>query len=99
MQFKVNVKNTGKRDGTEVVQIYIRKADDEEGPVKSLRAFRPVTLKAGKSATVNITLSPDTFEFFDPESNVMRVMAGEYEVLYGTSSERKDLKKIKVRIQ
>ena len=86
VQFKVNVKNTGKRDGTEVVQIYIRKADDKEGPVKSLRAFRPVTLKAGKSTTVNITLSPDTFEFFDPETNTMRIVPGDYEIMYGNSS-------------
>ena len=54
--------------------------------MKSLRAFRPVTLKAGKSATVNITLSPDTFEFFDPETNTMRIVPGDYEIMYGNSS-------------
>lgn len=54
--------------------------------MKSLRAFRPVTLKAGKSVTVNITLSPDAFEFFDPETNTMRIVPGDYEIMYGNSS-------------
>ena len=42
MNFKVNVKNTGKYDGAEVIQVYVRKVDDAEGPIKSLRAFRRV---------------------------------------------------------
>ena len=51
--FKANVKNTGKREGTEVVQVYVRKVGDKEGPVKTLRAFRS---KAGKSSVVSIDL-------------------------------------------
>ena len=93
------IKNTGERDGDEVIQVYIRKLKDKEGPLKTLRAFKRVHVKSGEKKQISIHLPNDSFEFFDPESNVMRVMAGEYEVLYGTSSERKDLKKIKVRIQ
>ena len=40
LNFKVNVKNTGKYDGAEVIQVYVRKVVDAEGPIKSLRAFR-----------------------------------------------------------
>lgn len=60
--FKANVKNTGKREGTEVVQVYVRKVGDKEGPVKTLRAFRSIPLKAGKSSVVSIDLPPRTFE-------------------------------------
>lgn len=93
------IKNTGERDGEEVIQVYIRKLKDKEGPLKTLRAFKRVHVKSGEKKQISIHLPNDSFEFFDPEFNVMRVMAGEYEVLYGTSSEGKDLKKIKVRIQ
>ena len=87
LNFKVNVKNTGKCDGAEVIQVYVRKVDDMEGPVKSLRAFRRVPLKAGESCVVSIDLLPATFEFFDPVTNTMRVMPGKYEVMYGNSSD------------
>ena len=93
------IKNTGERDGEEVIQVYIRKLKDKEGPLKTLRAFKRVHVKSGEKKQISIHLPNDSFEFFDPEFNVMRVMTGEYEVLYGTSSEGKDLKKIKVRIQ
>lgn len=87
VKFKVNVKNTGKRDGAEVVQIYVRKTGDKEGPVKTLRAFRRVHVKAGKSITVHFDLTPESFEFFDPQTNTMRVVPGEYEIMYGNSSD------------
>ena len=80
--FKANVKNTGKREGTEVVQVYVRKVGDKEGPVKTLRAFRSIPLKAGKSSVVSIDLPPRTFEFFDPETNTMRILPGDYEIMW-----------------
>ena len=60
LNFKVNVKNTGKYDGAEVIQVYVRKVDDAEGPIKSLRAFRRVPLKAGETCVVSIDLLPTT---------------------------------------
>ena len=93
------IKNTGKRDGDEVIQVYIRKLKDKEGALKTLRAFKRIHVKSGEKKQISIHLPNDSFEFFDPESNKMRVMAGDYEILYGTSSERKDLKQIKVRIE
>lgn len=64
LNFKVNVKNTGKYDGAEVIQVYVRKVDDAEGPIKSRRALRRVPLKAGETCVVSIDLLPTTFEFF-----------------------------------
>lgn len=95
----VPVTNTGKRDGTEVVQVYIRDLSDAEGPLKSLRGFKRVSLKAGASATVDITLTPESFEFFDPETNTVHGKQGRFEILYGSSSLDSDLKKVLVNVK
>ena len=94
----VPVTNTGKRDGTETLQLYIRNLQDPDGPLKSLRAFQRVSVKAGKTVTVELKLTNKSFEFWDPETNTMRVKPGKYEILVGTSSQRKDLKKLDVTI-
>ena len=94
----VPVTNTGKLDGTETVQLYIRNLQDPEGPLKSLRAFQRVNVKAGKTVTAELKLTNNSFEFWDPETNTMRVKPGKYEVLVGTSSQDKDLKKLSISI-
>mgnify|MGYP005903361295 FL=1 len=99
VNFKVNVKNTGRFNGAEVIQVYVRKIDDKEGPVKSLRAFRRVPLKIGESRTVSIDLSPNTFEFFDPITNTMRIVSGKYEIMYGNSSNTPIENKLSITIQ
>ena len=92
--FAVDVKNVGQRDGTEIVQLYIRNLQDPDGPLKSLRAFQRVSVKAGQTKTVKLTLDHKSFEFWDPETNTMRVKPGKYEILIGNSSSDKDLKKL-----
>ena len=92
----VPVKNVGQRDGTEIVQLYIRNLQDPDGPLKSLRAFERVDVKAGQTATANLTFEHDSFEFWDPETNSMRVKPGKYEILIGTSSLDKDLQKLTI---
>ena len=94
----VPVTNTGKFDGTETVQLYIRNLQDPEGPLKSLRAFQRVNVKAGKTVTAELKLTDISFEFWDPETNTMRVKPGKYEILVGTSSQDKDLKKLSISI-
>ena len=94
----VPVTNTGKFDGTETVQLYIRNLQDPEGPLKSLRAFQRVNVKAGKTVTAELKLTNNSFEFWDPETNTMRVKPGKYEILVGTSSQDKDLKKLSISI-
>ena len=94
----VDVVNTGKKDGTEIVQLYIRNLQDPDGPLKSLRAFQRVDVKAGQTATATLKLERKSFEFWDPETNTMRVKPGRYEILVGTSSADKDLKKMEVKI-
>jgi len=93
------VKNTGKRDGTEIVQVYIRNKADKEGPLKTLRAFKRVSVKAGQKTSETISLSRESFEGWDSETNTMRVKPGKYEVLVGNSSLDKDLNCLTVQIQ
>ena len=88
----VEVTNTGHRDGTEIVQVYVRNPSDPDAPLKTLRAFQRVELKAGQTKRVTIELPRQSFEFFDTDTNTMRVKAGRYEVLYGSSSADQDLK-------
>ena len=95
----VTVKNTGKRDGTEIVQVYIRNTADKEGPLKTLRAFKRVDVKAGQTVTETLSLSRESFEGWDSETNTMRVKPGKYEVLVGNSSMDKDLQHLTVQIQ
>ena len=98
-EVSVDVANTGKRDGTEIVQVYIRDLSDAEGPLKSLRAFQRVDVKAGQTTNVKLELTPKSFEFFDPETNTVHQKKGDFEVLYGSSSQDKDLKKLTLNIK
>ena len=95
----VTVRNIGKRDGTEIVQVYIRNTADKEGPLKTLRAFKRIDVKAGQTVTETISLSRESFEGWDSETNTMRVKPGQYEVLVGNSSLDKDLQRLTITIQ
>ena len=95
----VPVKNMGQRDGTEIIQLYIRNLQDPDGPLKSLRAFKRVDVKAGQTVNVKLTFERKSFEFWDPETNTMRVKPGNYELLVGTSSRAADLKPLSITMQ
>jgi len=86
MTLTIPVTNTGKRDGAETVQLYIRDLQDPDGPLKSLRAFKRVNVKAGQTVNVELQLTDKSFEFWDAASNAMRVKSGKFELLVGTSS-------------
>lgn len=94
----ISVTNTGKRDGTETIQAYLRNPADAEGPIKTLRGYARVELKSGETKTVTIDLPRHAFEWWDAETNTMRVKPGKYEVLVGTSSMDKDLKKLAINM-
>jgi len=95
----VDVANTGSRDGDEIVQVYIRDLQDVDGPLKSLRAFKRVTVKAGQTVSATLPLTRESFEFWDAQTNTMRVKPGQYEVLVGNSSLDKDLKRQTITIK
>jgi len=95
----IPVTNKGKRNGTEIVQVYVRKVNDADGPLKTLRGFQRLSVPAGKTAQAVISLPYNSFEFYDRAVGKMTVAAGEYEIFYGNSSDKKDLKSAKITIQ
>ncbi len=98
-QVSVSVKNAGSASATETVQVYIRNIADKEGPRKTLRGYAQVTLAPNESKTVTIDLPHNSFEGWDTQTNTMRVVPGNYELMVGNSSADKDLKKITVAIE
>ncbi len=85
-QLSFSLSNKGTREGTEVAQVYVKRIGDVDGPVKSLKAFQRVSLKAGESQKVTIDLPRKSFEGWDAQTNTMRVVPGKYQVLVGGSS-------------
>lgn len=88
------VKNIGETDGAEVTQLYV--GDMESTifrPVKELRAFKKVFLKAGEEKEVSLTLSKRDFAFFNVYTGEFNVESGEFAILVGASS--RDIKLIK----
>lgn len=84
----VDIKNTGKREGDEVVQLYIH---DEEcsvvRPGKELRGFERITLKAGETKTVSIIVPGEKLAFYDEKTHKFVVEPGTFDVLVGSSSD------------
>ena len=85
----VDVRNTGKRDGKEVVQLYVAAPDNKGAnkPVKELKAFAKTSeLKPGESEMVNMTFSPAELASFNGDTNEWVVDEGTYNLLIGASS-------------
>ncbi len=98
LQISLKVRNEGDRDGKEVVQLYLQKKIALATPVKELKGFKKVFLKAGEETTVKFALTPEDFAVFNPETKRWEVQAGKYQVLIGSSSRNIRLKK-KFQIQ
>ncbi|HZP18383.1 MAG TPA: glycoside hydrolase family 3 C-terminal domain-containing protein [Terriglobales bacterium] len=79
---EVDVKNTGKRDGDEVVQLYISFPKMAGAPLKALRGFTRVHLKGGESRHVKLTLSPRDLSYVN-EGGDRLVAAGDYLITVG----------------
>ncbi|MCD8008740.1 MAG: glycoside hydrolase family 3 C-terminal domain-containing protein [Clostridiales bacterium] len=78
--------NTGKVDGAEVAQLYVSaKNPSVYRPVKELKGFQKVSLKAGESKTVTITLDDKAFRYFNTKTNRFEIDGGEYDILIGAS--------------
>lgn len=87
----VTVTNTGKRDGAEVVQLYIRDlVGSVTRPVRELKGFEKVMLKAGESKTIQFRITPDLLKFYNYELEFVNE-PGEFEVMIGGNS--KEVKK------
>jgi len=84
----VDVTNTGKLAGDEVVQLYVHDIEASvKRPVKELRGFERITLKPKQTKTVTLTLSGDKLAFYDEKSHAFIVEPGAFDLYVGSSSE------------
>lgn len=87
------VQNTGRREGAEVAQVYIGEREAKvERPVKELKGFVKVYLRAGEKKRVSVMLNDRSFAYYDAQRKQWRVEAGTYDVLVGRSSEQIELR-------
>jgi len=92
------VTNTGKREGTEVVQMYIRDViSSVTRPVKELKGFQKVSLRPGETKTVTFPISPDLLAFYDINMKFV-VEPGEFAIMVGNSSRDQDLSKVSLTV-
>ena len=94
----VKVRNTGKQDGIETVQLYFRRTADTDGPQKTLCGYQQVNLKVGEERMVTITLPRKNLETWDAKSNTMRFVPGQYQLMVGSSSDDAKLLKINTKL-
>ena len=98
VKLSVDVENLGKIAGEEVVQVYLKKTNDTDGPNKTLRAFRRVTIPAGKTKELTFNLNSENLDWWDSGTNTLRMHSGEYQLYVGGSSRDKDAKILKFSI-
>ncbi len=95
----VEVKNTGKVAGDEIVQLYIRdKISSVTRPVKELKGFKRVSLKPGESKKVELQITPEGLSFYNVDMKFI-TEPGEFEIMVGNSSRDEDLTKIILRVE
>jgi beta-glucosidase len=83
----VTIKNTGPREGTEMVQLYVREVMAKvERPVKELKGFQKVALRPGESKRLLFTLDQNAFSFYDVNRKQWVIEPGRFEILIGSSS-------------
>ena len=91
IEASVTIKNTGARDGVEIAQLYIRDCiSDVTRPVKELKGFERVALKAGESKRITFTLTPEHLRYYNLDMERV-VEPGTFQVMVGGSSRNKDL--------
>lgn len=92
--FTVTVKNTGKRAGSETVQLYVHDAKASiDRPYKELKGFQKVSLQPGESKDVSITIDKSALSFYDEATSAWKAEAGLFEALVGNASDNLKLKK------
>ena len=95
----VPVTNTGKRQGDEIVQVYVKALDYPEAPIKSLKGFAKLKLAPGETRKATITLDGEAFEYYDPSIDELSTRTGRYQILYGSSSLEKDLQSLSFTVK
>jgi beta-glucosidase len=84
---RFTVKNTGKRTGTEIAQVYGRLPEGSDESFMRLVGWKRVTLAPGESQTVTVAIDDRVLKTFDEEKNAWNLSPGKYQVLAGSSSD------------
>lgn len=88
VEVTIRVKNIGKYDASEVIQLYISDLNPEiEKAVKELKGFEKVHLKVGEEKDISFVIDSKSLAFFDVESHKWKISKGYYDILLGTSSQ------------
>lgn len=96
VEASVTVTNTGNVDATEIVQLYIRDlVASVSRPVKELKGFERITLKAGESKNVTFTITPETLKFYNYDLKYI-LEPGDFSIMVGPNS--RDLKTAKLTV-
>ncbi len=99
VKVKVEITNTGKREGVEIVQMYIRdKVSTVTRPLKELKGFRRVSLKPKETRTVTLEIKPEHLAFHNIDMRYV-VEPGEFEIMVGKSSCDEDLLKVILEVR
>jgi len=97
-QVQVDVTNTGKRAGSEVIQLYIRDlVSSVTRPIKELKGFRKIRLEPGETTMVTLDITPDSLAFFDVNMKYT-VEPGDFSIMIGNSSRDADLHKLTLQV-
>ena len=95
----VDVTNTGKVIGDEVVQLYIRdRVSSIVRPVKELKGFKRITLDSGQKKTLFFTITPDLLSFYNVSMEKV-AEPGEFDIMIGNSSRDEDLQSVMLSVQ
>jgi beta-glucosidase len=89
---RFTVKNGGRRAGTEIAEVYATLPKGSDESFKRLVGWKRVTLTPGESQSVTVSIDPRVLQTFDDSKNAWNFVAGEYEVVVGSSSENTPLK-------
>lgn len=86
LNFNVNIKNNGRMDGDEVVQVYIEYPNIERMPIKELKEFERISLMKNESKTMNFSIPVTELMKWDIQSNKWKLFQGKYRIFIGSNS-------------
>ncbi len=95
----IPVTNTGNRAGDEIVQVYIRSLDNGDAPIKELKGFAKLSLKPGEKQVAEVSLTGESFQYYDEAIDELSTRAGRYELLYGPSSDSRSLQQVSLTVE
>jgi beta-glucosidase len=87
LEVKVDIKNSGQREGAEVAQLYVQDIEcSVERPVKELKGFKKILLNPGQKETLNFNLNKDDLSFYDEKGHNWKIEKGKFKIYVGSSS-------------